>query len=72
MSVVHVSTAYSCVAPSTYRTRRGVGKCKSWTVDRGLDHGLDRGLDCGLDYGLLNGRKLDTICACAQSIHWRT
>ena len=28
-----------------------VGKCKSWT----LDSGLDRGMDCGLDYGLIFG-----------------
>ena len=31
------------------------GKCKSWTVDRGLDHGLDRGLDYGLHNGLEHG-----------------
>ena len=33
----------------------GMGRCKSWTVDSGLDRGLDDGLDCGLRFGLVFG-----------------
>ena len=29
---------------------RAWGKCKTWTLDCGLDYGLDCGLRCGLDF----------------------
>ena len=49
------------------------GRCKSWTLDSGLEHGLDRGLDGGLDFGQDFGPKFGpsfglVIIACCVSL----
>ena len=42
-----------------------LGKCKTWTMDCGLDRGLNRGLNRGLDHGLKH------VCARSEILYPR-
>jgi len=42
-------------SPSRDQLSACEGKCKTWTLDSGLDYGLDCGLTFGLKLGLIDG-----------------